>query len=100
MMRAAGMAVTYAGANADLNDPLGVGLRSLGLTTADIGAVTTGEVATCPDGSVNKFLDVAEKRLLDNIFQNLNDVSVFVGPRGGELAQVSNQALRVSDRKL
>lgn len=86
--------------NVDLNDPIGYALRQMGYTTADITLVLSAEVASVSADKINKLLDVIEKRCMDTILQNLNDMSVFVGPKGSDLARLTGQLQSATDRKL
>ena len=101
MLRAAGLdSTTVAGTNVDLNDPIGAALMQMGYPVADIALVTTAEVAAVPALKLNKFLEVVEARTLSNILQSLNDVSVFVGPKGNQLARLVAQTQSTADRML
>jgi hypothetical protein len=85
-MAAAGLAVTVAGSNADLNDPLGWALRKSGITPVLITAVADADVAKATD--VDQLLDLAELRLLENIYGNLTLVDITLGPRKDALGQI------------
>jgi len=90
-MTKAGMAVTYAGANADLNDPIGWALRRLAYTVSDITNVTSAEVAAVASDDLDEMLLLAEYRLLESVQTNLDDVDVEVGPRSEKLSQLAAQ---------
>lgn len=80
---------TFDGTNEDLNDPIGYALRACELTVADISAVDDADCVGVTADLVDKVLDVAELRLLNNIEGNLDQVDVTIGPhseRRGQLA--------------
>lgn len=89
-MTAASMAVTIAGSNADLDDPLGWALRQLSYSVADITSVTTAEVAAVTAGDLDEFLSLTEYRLLINIFNRVG-VDTAVGPRSEKLNQLAER---------
>lgn len=62
---------TVDGTNAALADPIGEGLRSLGLATATLGAVVSADVAQVVDADdYAQLLDVAELRALETVLAN------------------------------
>lgn len=91
LMGKAGMAVTFAGSNADLNDPLGWALRELGLPVSDITAVTSAEVEQVGTTALDEFLSFAELRTLENILGNLTGVDTKLGSRSESLSQLARQ---------
>lgn len=93
-MTAAGMAVTIAGSNADLDDPLQWSIIELGGTVADIIAVTDADLATVASDDERYILDVAELRLLDNILSNNILVDTTVGPHSERLDQLAKRLER------
>lgn len=88
LMSKVGFAVTVVGSNADLNDPIGWGVRQAGGTVSDYSSVTDTDVATVATADYDKMLDFAELRLLENIVGNLDDVDVTLGPRSEKLSQL------------
>ena len=101
LMRAAGLdGTTEAGTNADLNASIGYALRQLGLPTADITAVTTAEVEAVAAKDIGRFLDVAEKHVLQTVVFALNDVNVFVGPKSDDYSRLAAYVQACIDRKL
>jgi len=80
---------TYDGTNVDLNDPIGYAIRQCGGTVADVTTVTATDVAFISADDHDKFLDIAELRLLENILGNLDDVDITVGPVSEKLSQLS-----------
>lgn len=88
-MSAAGMAVTFTGSNADLNDPIGYALRYVGYTVDDPSSVANADVAELASEDLDQVLDVAEYRLLKNISGNLALVDITTGPVSEKLSQLS-----------
>lgn len=88
-MSAAGMAITYVGTNADLNDPIGYALRYAGYTVADPAGVADADIAAIGDEDLDAVLDIAEFRLLKNISGNLALVDITTGPISEKLSQLS-----------
>lgn len=86
-MSVAGLAVTVAGSNADLNQPMSVALRKMGLTASS--PVSNTDLAELEDADVDEFYDRAELRLLENISGNLVLVDIDSGPRSEKLSQIS-----------
>ena len=94
LMEAAGMAVTVVGTNADLNDPIGYGIRASGGTVADPSLVTDTDVGTVSLTYFDLLLDRSELRLLENILGNLALVDITAGPRSEKLSQLAEQVGR------
>ena len=88
LLTAAGMAVTYAGANADLNDPIGYAIRKSGGTVATLTTVADSDVTSVDSTLTDQLLDLAELRTLESILGNLDDVDIRVGPRDEKLSQL------------
>lgn len=81
---------TNDGTNTDLSDPIAAALRHCvpdfsGLT------VTDGDLALLDSSEIDKLLDLAELRLLENIHNNLDVVDIKVGPRSENLNQFGDQ---------
>jgi len=91
LMLKAGMAVTYAGSNADLNDPIGWALRQSDYTVNNINSVADSDVANVSTENLDKVLDLSEYRLLQNVLGNLDDVDSKLGPRDEKLSQLAKQ---------
>lgn len=91
MMSKAGMAVTFAGSNADLVDPLGWAIRRMGYTVATFGAVTDADLASVATADIDQLLDLAEYRTLLNISGNIALVDTKVGSREEKLSQLVPQ---------
>jgi len=85
---------TVDGTNVDLNDPVGRALRRIGYTTADITAVADADIANVGVVDYDKFLDVSEYHVLQNVMGNFDDVDISVGPRSESLSQLVKQAER------
>jgi len=79
LLTALGLAVTYVGSNADLNDPIGYALRKLGYSVASLTAVADADLAGLGADDTDALLDLAEYRLLESIVGNwdLADVTVL-----------------------
>ncbi len=92
LMEAAGLAVTIAGSNADLSDPLAWACRNVGGSTANVSTVTDSELASIPIASYDDTIDLAEYRTLKNLIGNLDDVDITTGPRAEKLSQLADQA--------
>jgi len=92
IMAKAGMAVTVAGANTDLADPIAWAVRQVGGATADITNPTTAEVAAV--AAIDEMLALSELRLLNNILINLDDVDYKQGPRSEELDQLAQRVAK------
>jgi hypothetical protein len=89
LMSFAGMAVTVAGANASLNDPIGYALRQSGYTVANIASVADADLSSLDDDDIDMLLDYAEFRTLENISGNLDDVDISNGPESEKYSQIA-----------
>lgn len=85
-----GMAVTYTGNNASLNDPMGYALRQLGYTVTNITNISDTDVANVKDSEIDQFLDYAEMRTLESVAGNMDAVDISNGPEKENFSQVSN----------
>jgi len=83
------MAISTAGANTDLQDPIATALRDMGLNAND--PVTDDNIAAVGQEGFNELLDRAEYRLLENITGNLTLVNISVGARSQSLGQIATQ---------
>lgn len=91
LMEAAELAVTFAGLNADLDDPLAWAVRRVGGSTADISTATDAELAAVDVDDHDDLIDLAEYRVLRNVLGNLDLVDISAGPRAEKLSQLANQ---------
>jgi hypothetical protein len=91
LMTKAGMATTIVGTNANLNDPIGWGIRQSGGTVAAYSLVIDADVATVASDDTDKMLDFSELRLLKNILTNISLVDTQVGSRRESLSQLARQ---------
>ena len=82
------------GTNADLNDPIAYAVRLCGLSVADISDVKDSDLAPLPDSDIDKLLDLAELRLLQNIFGNLDSVDERTGPVQNAYSQIGRASCR------
>ena len=90
-MTAAGMAITIVGTNADLNDPIGFGIRQAEGIVSDSISVTDTDVASVPSANLDSFLNWCEYRLLKSILGNYDLVDITAGPRGEKLNQLAER---------
>lgn len=79
---------TLDGTNADLNDPLGVALREMGESVADISAVADADLSGVAEADYNELLDRTELRTLESIEGNYVLVDISTGPRSEKLSQL------------
>lgn len=98
LMEVAEMAVTIAGTNADLDDPLAWACRGVGGTTSAHNTVTAAELALLSPAKYDDLLALAEYRTLQNILGALNAVDITVGPRSEKLSQHVVQVQGMLDR--
>lgn len=82
------MAVTTTGANTDLNDPIGVGIRECNGTVGNFILVDDEDVATVDASDYDKLIDIAEYRLIASMISNFDKYGLKVGPRSGYQSQV------------
>ena len=80
-----------AGANPDLNDPLAWALMRLDIEPGNITAVADSDLASLAGDQVNAFLDLAELRLLQTVYQRLTRVDITVGPRSERYDQLAQR---------
>lgn len=99
LMAEAGLDVEASGVNADLNDPIGWGLRQLGYSTSPA-AVTSAEVAAVDAAHYDQLFDLAEYRALLNIMGNLLAFDVQVGPRRESLNQIRLSVEQLVSKKI
>ena len=79
-MASAGLAVTFAGANCDLNAPLGWAIRQAGGSVTTPSLVTSTDVQTVAAADYDMLLDLAELRTLQSILANFSAVDKKAGP--------------------
>ena len=94
LMEAAGMVVTVAGTNADLNGPIGRAIRDLGYSVASAVLVADADVASVTDAQTDQFLDIAMLHTLEAILGNFDKADINTGPRSEKLNQLAAQAER------
>lgn len=87
-MGEAGLDVSTAGANTDLNDPIGYAVRRLGLTVADVTAIADADLSAVDTDDYDIVLDVAELRTLETILRNLTRVDTTAGPLSQSFGQL------------
>jgi len=80
--------VTVDGTNTDLNDPIGVALREMGESVADISDVADADLSGVAEADYNELLDRAELRTLESIEGNYTLVDITTGPRSERLSQL------------
>ncbi len=93
-LAAAGMAVTYAGANASLNSPIGWAIRQSDGTVAAPALVTDADVATVASADLDQLLDLAELRTLENVLANYALVDAKAGPVEAKASQLADRLER------
>lgn len=91
--------VTVDGTNASLTDPLGWALRSLNVAPATYGTVTSAEVAAVAADEIDKLLDFAELKALENALGNFDAVDISVGARSEKYDQIRTGLERTLERK-
>ena len=99
LMEAVSFAVTTAGANADLDDPLAWATRRVGGTTASFSTTTDAEIAAVSSDEYEDLVDLAEYRTLQNILGNLDNVDITAGPRSEKLSQLADQVRGMIDSR-
>ena len=99
LMTVVGMAVTVAGSNASLNDPIGRAIRDLSYTVTDITSVSDADVAQVAVSKYDEYLDIAEYHTIESIIGNYDDVDLIVGPRDEKLSQTVAQLNAMLARK-
>lgn len=88
LMAEAGLdGTTEDGTNANLNEPIGWGIRQAGGTTDSVTAVDDDDVSTIGSDDYDKLFDLAEYRLLWNIRGSWANVDLSVGPRRESYSQ-------------
>jgi hypothetical protein len=93
-LTAASMAVTYAGANASLNAPIGWAIRQSDGTVAAPALVTDADVATLDSADLDQLLDLAELRTLENVLANYALVDAKAGPVEAKSSQLADRLER------
>lgn len=97
LMEVAEMAVSIAGVNADLNDPLAWATRMVGQATASHETVTDAELALVATADYDDLMSLAEWRTLKNIQGALNAVDITTGPRSEKLSQYAGKVQQMLD---
>ena len=96
LLTLAGMETTIAGSNASLNDPIGYALRYCGYTVASLTSVSDADLSAIESTDLDKLLDVAEIRALDNIHGNV--VALVDITNGPEKESFSQSAIALEKR--
>lgn len=91
--------VTVDGTNASLTDPLGWALRSLGVASATYGTVTSADVAAVAADEIDKLIDFAELKAIENSLGNFDAVDISVGARSEKYDQIRTGLERTLERK-
>lgn len=91
LMEFAGLAITVAGSNDDLDEPLAWSARRMGLSLASPVTVTDSDLSGLGEDDYDDFLDLAEYRTLQKIEGALDLVDVTAGPRSEKLSQIADQ---------
>jgi hypothetical protein len=89
LMEKAGLAVTVAGSNASLTDPLRTALSLCGAPPASPDVVTSTDLAALPAARLEELLDRAELRTLQTIHRRLKNPAITV--QGISIGTLANQ---------
>ncbi len=87
------------GNNPDLNDPIGWALLKLGIALTDLSIISDADVAALSSSQLSAFLDLAELRLLQSIYQSYMLVDVTVGPRSSQYNQIAERIAKAVETK-
>ena len=93
-LTSAGLAVTFAGANADLNASIGWAIRQAGGTVAAPSLVTSTDVQTVAAADLDLLYDLAELRTLQNILASYALVDAKAGPVEAKSSQLADRIER------
>ncbi len=96
---AADMAITFAGANNDLNDGISNALLQLEIVPANISSIADGDLTSVATTDYNKFLDLAELRTLESVLENYAKVDVEAGAVKAQLDDFGQRIERTIQRK-
>ena len=89
---------TQNGTNVDLNDPIRMAVRYMGLAVADAITVVDADVAPIIGWAIEQFLDLAEFRLFQSIWGNWAEVSQSISLGKYEAQQLADRIqLRIAD---
>lgn len=97
LLEGAEMAVTTAGDNVDLAEPLAWAMRQLSTAVADRLAPTDAELALI--GNEDQLLDLAELATLETLATRLDAVDISVGGRSEHYSLAVAQVERAIERK-
>jgi len=97
IMAVTSMAVTTAGSNADLNDPIAYALRKSGYTVSNLVLVADADVSDVTDGDLDMVLDYAELRTLETVSTNL---AQFVDVTDGPISEKMSQYAASLDKRI
>lgn len=92
-LSAAGMATTTAGTNADLASPIAYALRASGYTLATAGSPVDADLAVTAADDEDQLYDLAELRLLENVYQRYTKVDSSAAVVSAKLDQL-RQAIK------
>lgn len=82
---------TQNGANLDLNDPIRLAVRYLGLSVADAITVVDSDLSALQGWTIEQFLDLSEFRLLESIWGNWAEVREKISLGEVELQQLADR---------
>lgn len=100
LMTACGIdGTTMNGTNASLTDPLAWALRQSGYSPAAFGAVTDTDLAGVQDSDIDKLIDLAEIKALENALGNFDATDISVGPRSESYDQIRAGLEKMLNRK-
>lgn len=98
-MSEAGLEVSTAGGNPDLNDAIGYAVRKVGGTVANVTNVTTTDLSGIASDDYDALLDLAEWRALTNLARGLGKVDTRVGPLAQSFSQLRRDVLEAAKEK-
>lgn len=90
---------TVNGTNASLTDPLAWALRQSGYLPAAFGAVTDTDLAGVQDSDIDKLIDLAEIKALENALGNFDATDISAGPRSESYDQIRAGLEKMLNRK-
>lgn len=97
-MTMVGLAITTAGSNTDLNDPMAMALIAMSLNPASPSLITDSDISAITTDEWPQFLDQAELRLLETISGQIDFVDISVGPRSESMSQFSAMVDKAIER--
>jgi hypothetical protein len=94
-----GMDITTSGSNPDLVEPISTALMLIGIMPANIAAPSSSEIASVASENMTKLFDLAEARLLENIFGNADKVTLTAASGTEQFGQFTQDLEKAIARK-